>query len=148
MIATLNTPSVDTIHFDAVLAGALVLCWDDLILNTHPGSIHAEYHVEPFGSVEFIKVWTSITRGYWDLVCEHWMHSGALVRSGIRFANGYKSEGLRGMLESVMQHREVLLVGAAPGADRMIQVSQPTENEKVAAGAMMEVFRDQLAKKP
>jgi hypothetical protein len=97
------------------------------------------------GSVEFMKVWASTTRGYWDLVCEHWMHARGSCGSGLRFANGYKSEGLERVLESIMRHQEIFLVGTPPGTDRMIQVPPPTKKDTLAASGMMEAFRDRLA---
>jgi len=107
MITTSNFPAVDTVHLDAVLSSALALSWDDLMPEGPPsGLIHIEYHVESLGSVEFVKVWASTNRGHWDLVCEDWMRSGASNQSGLKFANGYKSDRLRGMLESIMQHQE------------------------------------------
>lgn len=102
------------------------------------GLIHIEYHVDALGSVEFVKVWASTVRGHWDLVCEHWMHARASYGSGLRFAN--KSEGLERMLESIMQHQEIFLVGTPAGSDRMIQVYPPTDEERVAASERMEGF--------
>ena len=109
------------------------------------GLIHIEYHVERLRSVEFIKVWSSTTRGLWDLVCEHWMRSGASNQNGLRFASEYKSERLARMLKSIMQNQEIFLVTTPAGSDRMIQGPPPTENDKVAASGMVEAFRDRLA---
>lgn len=122
MIATSTLSAVASLELDGMLADALVLSWSDLMPQLTSGLIHVEYHVGLRGSVELMKVWASTTRGHWDLVCEHFMRSGASTKSRLRFANGYKSEGLGRMLESIMQHQEIFLVGTAPAADRMIQV--------------------------
>jgi hypothetical protein len=145
VIATLPSPAIASLELDAMLADALAFNWSDLMPELTSGLIHVEYHVEPRGSVEFMKVWASTTRGHWDLVCEYFVRSGASGKSGLRFANGYKSEGLERMLESIMQHPEIFLVGTPPGTDRMIQVPPPTKKDTLAASGMMEAFRDRLA---
>ena len=108
------------------------------------GLIHIEYHVEPLGAVEFVKVWASTIRGYWKLICEDWRRWDPSQSSGPHFRNGYKSDGLNKMLDTIMQHQEVFLVGAAPGKDRMIQVGPPTDADKTAATTTMESFDDRL----
>jgi len=145
MIATPTLPAVASLQLDAMLADALVVGWSDLMPELTSGLIHVEYHVGPRGSVEFMKVWASTTRGHWDLVCEYFMRSGASSKGRLRFANGYKSEGLERMVDSIMQHQETFLVGTPPGADRMIQVPPPMEKDIIAASGMMEAFRDRLA---
>ncbi len=144
MTATLRLPTIESVRVDAMLADALVLNWNDLMPETDSGLIHVEYHVEPLGSVEYMKVWASTVRGYWKLVCEHWMHRDMTHQGGLRFNNGYKSDQLGKMLETIMQHQEIFLVDAAPGKDRMIQVQPPTEADKSAANSMLEVFRKRM----
>ncbi len=139
MIATLPSPAVASVELDAMLADALVLCWSDLMPEQTSGLIHIEYHVGPRGSVEFMKVWAANTRGNWDLICEHFMCAGA-TSSGLRFANGYKSEVLETMLDAIVQHQEMLIPGTPPGSDRMIQVTPPTDEDSVAARVGMEAF--------
>jgi hypothetical protein len=109
------------------------------------GLIHIEYHVEPLGSVEYMRVWASTVRGSWSLICEHWMRWSASHLSGLEFSNGYASNTLARMLDTIMQHQEIFLVGAAPGKDRMIQVYPPADADRAAAGRMMEVFRERVA---
>jgi len=64
----------------------------------------------------------------------------------LRFANGYKSDGLERMLDSIIQHQEIFLVGTPPGTDRMIQVPRPTDEDRVAASESMEAFCGRLPK--
>ncbi len=145
MIATPYLPAVDSIQLDAILTDAVILNWSDLMPELSSGQIHIEYHVEATGSVEFVKVWGSTIRGYWNLICEHWMRWNATHQSGLHFSNGYKSDRLAEMLDTIMQRQGALLVGAAPGKDRMIQVQPPTDDDRVAASGMMEVLRERLA---
>ena len=145
MTATLSPPAVTPIQVDAILSDAVALNWSDLMPELTSGLIHIEYHVEPLGSVEHMKVWASTIRGYWNLVCEHWMRWDVSGPSGLRFSNGYKSDGLARMLDTIMQHQEVLWVGTGPGKNCMIQVQPPTDSDKAAARNMMEVFRERVA---
>src|SRR5271165_3991543 len=92
MIATLTLPPVVSFQLDTILADAVLLNWSDLMPELTSGLIHVEYHVGPRGSVEFMKVWASTTRGEWNLVCEYFIRSGASSKSGLRFASGYQSE--------------------------------------------------------
>jgi hypothetical protein len=141
MDAVLDFAAVDTtIRLDVVLSDAVVLSWGDLMPELTSGLIHIEYHVEPLGSVEYIKVWAAASRGYWSLICEHWMRWDTGHQSGLHFANGYKSDGMEKMLDTIMQRQGILLVGTAAGKDRMIQVYPPTDADRVAANRMMGVF--------
>jgi hypothetical protein len=145
MVAAPVLQAVESIPFDEALADSVVLSWNDLMPEPSSGLIHIEYHVEPLGSVEFVKVWASTIRGEWNLICEHWSRAGGSHESGLRLLGGYKSAGLERMLQSVLQHREIFLVGTAPGSDRMIQVFPPTDPERVADGKRMNVLHSQLA---
>ena len=145
MNATSVLQRVESIPFNETLIDSVVLSWNDLMPEPGSGLIHIEYHVALDGSVEYLKVWASTIRGEWNLVCEHWMLAGGVHQSGLRFAGEYKSDGLGQTLASIMRHQEVFLHGTAPGCDRMLQVSPPTEQDAVAAARTMTVFLDRLA---
>jgi len=142
MVATSNSPSVASLPFDEVLSSALVFNWNDLIPESVAGQIQIEYHVGLAGGVEFVKVWGATIRGHWDLICSCWTHSGSSNQSGLQFANNYKSDTFRGMLDSIMHHQDLFRVETTPGTDCMIQVSPPTEKERISALKMMDVLRD------
>jgi len=145
MIATQTLLAVGSVQLDAMLADALVLSWSDLMPELTSGLIHVEYHLGSHGAVEYLKVWAALTRGQWNLVCQGFMCSSASCQGGLRFANGYKSEGLAKMLNQILQHPEMFLVGTAPGSDRMIQIPPPTQKDTLAARGMVEVLADRLA---
>src|ERR1700684_3066902 len=107
MIVTPRLPTMETVRVDAMLTDAVVLSWDDLMPEASSGLIHIEYHVEPLGSVEYMKVWASTVRGYWKLVCEHWMRGDTTHMGSLHFDNGYKSDQLAKMLEMIMQYQEI-----------------------------------------
>jgi hypothetical protein len=145
MIATQTLPAVGSLHLDAMLADALVLSWSDLMPELTSGLIHVEYHVGSHGAVEYLKVWAALTRGQWDLVCQNFMRSSASCQGGLRFANGYKSEGLAKMLNQILQHPEMFVLSTAPGTDRLIQIPPPTQKDTLAARGMVEALGARLA---
>jgi hypothetical protein len=144
MVATLSLPAIDSLSFDGMLSDALVFNWNEVMPESAAGQIQIEYHVGPAGGVEFVKVWGAILRGHWDLICSYWMRSGTSNRSGLRFANEHKSGVLGGMLESIMQHQGLFRVETANGKDCTIQVSPPTDKERISALKMADTFRDRL----
>ena len=134
MVAVPVPQMVESIPFDEALSGVVVLSWDDLMPEPGSGLIHIEYHVEPPGSIEFVKVWASTIRGEWNLICEYGMRPGGSRENGLRLVGKYKSAGLERMLQSVLQNRGTFLSGTVSLGDNMIQVSPPTDSERVAAG--------------
>ena len=145
MVPALGLTAIDSIKLDVILSDAVVLSWNDLMPEQTSGLIHIEYHVEPMGSVEYIKVWGATSHGSWNLICEHWMRWDTNHQSGLRFSSGYKSDGFAKMLDTIMQRQGILFMGTAPGKDRMIQVYPPTDADRAAASSTMEVFRERTA---
>ena len=103
--------------------------------GTQTGLIHIEYGFAPIGTVDYLKVWSSVTRGHWLLACEYWMSANTFHGTGIRFDNGYESEGLAHILESVMQHQNLFVLPANLGRQGLLQIATPTEMESAAATA-------------
>jgi hypothetical protein len=91
-------------NLERILECPIVVSWADLMRDAQTGLIHIEYGFAPTGTLDYLKVWSSITRGHWLLACEYWMSPSTFHGTGVRFENGYKSEGLARILEFVMQH--------------------------------------------
>ena len=145
MIATQTLPAVGSLQLDAMLANALVLSWSDLIPELTSGLIHVEYRVGSQGAVEYLKVWAAPTRGQWDLVCQDFMRSSASCPGGLRFANGYKSEGLAKLLNQIMQHPEMFVLLYGPGR-QSADTDPPADPERQPRSARDGgSFRDRLA---
>jgi hypothetical protein len=144
VVSTSNLAAVVPIPWKSTLSDALVFSWNDLMPEAAAGQIQIEYHVGPAGSVEFLKVWGAQVRGHWDLICSCWTHSNSSTQSGSQFANGHKSETFGLMIDSIMQHQHLFQVETAPGADCVIQVSPPTDCERISALKTMDVLRDRL----
>jgi hypothetical protein len=52
--------------------------------------------------------------------------------TGVRFDNGYESEHLAQILESVMQHQNFFVLPANLGRQGLLQISTPTEEQRSA----------------
>jgi hypothetical protein len=91
---------------EQILESAIVASWKDLTNGVHPGLLHIEYNFAPGGTLDDLRIWSSITRGHWLLVCEYWTSASNSHSSGVRFETGYHSEGLAHILEFVMQTPE------------------------------------------
>lgn len=129
---------------DQTLEAAVVVSWIDLMHGNQTGLIHIEYGFAPTGTLDNLKIWSSITRGHWLLACEYWMSESKFHGKGVRFNNGYESEGLAHILESVMQHQKSFVLPANLGRQGLLQIATPTEVESAAAAAWMSETLDRL----
>jgi hypothetical protein len=118
---------------ERALESAIIVSWTDLMHGAQTGLIHIEYGFAPTGTLDYLKVLSSITRGHWLLACEYWMSANTFHSIGVRFENGYQSEGLARILEFVMQHQNSFLLPPNLGRQRLLQIPTPTEKESVAA---------------
>jgi hypothetical protein len=126
---------------ERILESAIVVSWEDLMHGAQTGLIHIEYNFAPDGTLEYLKVWTSIIRGHWFLVCDYWMSASKFHGAGMHFENGYQSETLAHILEVIMQHQDSFALVPNLGRQGLLQVPTPTQQESTAAAASMsEVF--------
>jgi hypothetical protein len=129
---------------ERALESAIIVSWTDLMHGAQNGLIHIEYGFAPNRTLEYLKVLSSVTRGHWLLACEYWMSANTFHSIGIRFENGYQSEGLARILEFVMQHQNSFVLPANLGRQGLLQISTPTAEERAAAAAMIKVAFDRL----
>jgi len=129
---------------ERTLESAVIVSWADLMHDAHAGLIHIEYGFAPTDTLDYLKIWSSVTRGHWLLACEYWMSESTFHGVGVRFENGYESEGLAHILESVMQHQNSFVLPANLGRQGLLQISTPTEEEGAAAGDWIRDAFDRL----
>lgn len=129
---------------DRTLESAVVMSWADLMHDAQTGLIHIEYAFAPTGTLDYLKVWSSVTRGHWLLACEYWMSESTFHGVGVRFENGYESERLAHILESVMQHQTSFVLPENMGRQGLLQIPTPTEEEAAAAGDWIRGASDRL----
>jgi len=136
-------------NLERILESAIVVSWADLVHDAQTGLIHIEYGFAPAGTLDYLKVWSSITRGHWLLACEYWMSASTFHSTGVHFSNGYKSEGLSQILEFVMEHQREFLLPANRGRQGLLQIPTPTAAESAAAGALVnDAFDRRLISRP
>jgi len=122
---------------DRALECAIVVSWPDLTHGDETGLIHVEYSFTPTGTLEYLKVWSSIAPGHWLLACDYWTSANTFHGTGVRFDNGYQSEGLAHNLELVMQHQDSFVLPPNLGRQGLLQISTPTVQESAAAAALI-----------
>jgi hypothetical protein len=120
-------------NLERVLESAIVVSWADLMRGAPSGLVHIKYGFAPTGTLDYVQIWSSISRGQWLLACEYWMSPSSFHSSGVRFDNGYHSEGLTHILEFVMQHQMAFSLPADLGRQGLLQISTPTQEESTAA---------------
>jgi len=120
---------------ERILESAIVVSWADFMRGTQIGSIHIEYSFAANGTLDGLLVLSSRARGYWLLACEYWMSASRVHCAGVHFENGYQSENLAHVLDSVMQHQTAFALPANLGRQGLLQISAPTEEDRVGATA-------------
>ena len=131
-------------NLEQILESAVVISWADLTRGTSAGLIHIEYGFAAGGTLDYLKVWSSLTRGHWLLACEYWMSANTFHSAGIGFENGYQSEGLAHILEVAMQHQNSFVLPPNLGRQGLLQISAPSAEESAAAPAVINVAFDGL----
>jgi hypothetical protein len=129
---------------ERILGSAVIVSWADLMHDAQTGLIHIEYGFAPTGTLDYLKVWSSVTRGHWLLACEYWMSASTFHGVGVRFENGYESVGFGHILESVMQHQTSFVLPPNLGLHGLLQIPTPTEEEAAAAGDWIRDALDRL----
>ena len=124
-------------NLERILESAVVVSWTDLMRGDKSGLIHIEYGFAPSGTLDYLQVWSSITRGYWLLACSYWMSASQFHDIGIHFDNGYQSQGLADILAVVMQHQSAFYLPPNLGRQGLLQITAPTEQAGTAAAALM-----------
>lgn len=128
-------------NFDQILESAVVASWASLMRGT--ASIHVEYDVTPSGALDFLQIWSCITRGHWLLVCEY--QRAALESHGsLRFHNGYQSEDLARILKAVIAHPKSFILPQKLDRARLVQIATPTKKESTAAAATVSDVLDRV----
>lgn len=122
---------------DRILEAAVVASWADLMRGAQTGLVHIEYGFAPSGTLDFLQIWSTVGRGHWLLVCSCWMSASGFHQADIYFENGYKSEGLAHILESVMQHQEGFTLPQNLGRPGLLQIPTPKDEEGPAAAALV-----------
>lgn len=120
-------------RIDRIIECAVYLNWKDFAFDSSPVAVRMEYRTGPARSLKCLKLWSSVSRGHWKLVCEYWTEPNPIQRQGITFSKSYSSPGFTRMLDAIMQHQGVFSVGHTELRDRVVQITSPDEAQCVAA---------------
>jgi hypothetical protein len=99
--------------------------------------IQIEYGFAADGTIDFLKFWASISRGHWLLAVEYWAYDPT-HDAGVHFENGYESDGLNHVLQTVMQHQTEFLLPVDFGRQGLLQIATPTQQECALASALID----------
>ena len=135
MVPITDLQLMQTISLDRALEYAVIQGWDEVMPDRTSGLIHIEYQTGENGSTDFFKVWASIVRGSWKLVCELWMRPLWSHSTGLRFENNYHSEALAHNLELIMGQEDTF--PRLPEKVGLIQIYPPTQEERREADRWM-----------
>jgi hypothetical protein len=58
-------------NLERAIESAIIVSWTDLMRGAQTGLIHVEYGFAATGTLDYLKVLSSITRGHWLLACEY-----------------------------------------------------------------------------
>jgi hypothetical protein len=132
---TMKLPQDNTL--DRILESAVVVSWSDL-MSDHPSSlIQIEYGFVSGGTLDYLKVWSSVTRGHWLLACAYWTSASNFHDTGVHFENGFQSERLAHILDLVMQHQDAFVLPQNLGRQGLLQIPTPTPVEITKAEELL-----------
>ena len=130
MTATPHLHSATATELARVLQSAVILSWDDLMPPGATGSIHIEYGTAASGTIDFLKVLSSTTRGCWKLVCEYWVSSSWGHTPGMSFGDIPCPRQFAHAIQELMQHESEFTHPCESSCNGMIQITPPTEAER------------------
>lgn len=122
---------------ERILESAVIVSWADLMRGAQAGLVRIEYGFAAGGTLDYLKFWSSISRGHWLLAVEYWTSPSKSHSTGVHFENGYESEALKHILDSVMQHQTEFSLPVDFGRQGLLQIATPTQQESVVASALL-----------
>jgi len=122
---------------DRILECAVALNWNGLTQADETTAMQVEYRTGPSHSLDYLKLWSSSTRGVWNLVCEYWMQSSSGHETGATFSGREYSGDFTWMLDAIMQHQGAFLPGSSDFVEGLVQINRPTDTDFASAQADM-----------
>ena len=122
-------------QFDTAFKFAVLQGWEDLRKVAEPCLIRVEYQGEPGTSMDYLRIWSDRGGGYQNLVCDYCTGSSPAHPSGVRFTNGYQSEGLGQTLDFIMKNQGQFTRRADACRDGLILIYPPTGDQSAEAAA-------------
>ena len=144
MTKSANIEPSDPNSLEWKLECATVASWKDLSTGNIPEQIHLECHAGAGGRLEHLKIWSSVRRGEWDLVCDYWLVENNSSQRGTTFSSRFASKALARSLDRIMTNQE-----SFPAFARLpfvlIQVQKPTPEGLIIADQVMAMEPEPLS---
>lgn len=131
---------VSPIAFDRVLESASMLAWSDLMPETPDAVMQVEYRGNQH-ALEYLKVWGSVKRGYWNIigVCE----SSPTGLGRLNFADGYDSHDYADMLALITHQQAAFAREDTVGQSTILAIHAPSSQDRAAAEAVLRQALDE-----
>jgi hypothetical protein len=139
-----NRSGHDNTTIDRILECAVALNWNGLSQADETTAMQVEYRTGPSHALEYLKLWSSATRGVWNLRCEYWMQSSSGHQSGATFTGREYLGDFTWMLDAIMQHQGAFLPGSSDFVEGLVQINRPTDTDLVSAQADMTEAMDRI----
>ena len=143
-----NKRTHENTTIDRILECAVALNWNALAQTNGASALQVEYRIGSGQFLDYLKLWSSTTRGVWHLVCEYWMQSSSTHESGTTFTGGSYSGDFTWMLDAIMQHQRAFLPGSSDFMDGLVHINTPTDSELVSAQTDMTEALDRIGSHP
>jgi hypothetical protein len=132
-----TTSTNAALRLDQALEAAVVAHWNELMPGTAArGAMEIVYGTAIDHTLDYLKVFSSENRGYWNLVCEYWLKPLWSHSVGLTFVSETHSTEFAAALNLLVK-REAIFAGL-PSPDRSIQISCPTPSERISAKQFVE----------
>ena len=129
-----NKTTLENTSIDRILECAVALNWNALAHTNGAIALQVEYRIGSGQFLDYLKLWSSTTRGVWHLVCEYWMQSSSTHESGTTFTAGGSNAGdFTWMLDAIMQHQAAFIHGSSDFMDGLVQINRPTDSDLASA---------------
>lgn len=122
---------------ERILESAVVASWPDLTSKTKSGLMQIEYGFAADGTLDYLKVWSSIARGHWLLACTYRMLTSKFHHKGVHFDNDYSSEAFADTLDFAMQHQNAFALPENLDRQGLLQIPAPTQEDRAASTRLL-----------
>ena len=110
--------------------------------------VQLEYHVGAELSIEYLKIWSSTTRGYLSLVCDYAVAAHRPNGAGVRFSNGFHSRDLGRFLDSILMNQNRFTHAYAPNTNATLEIQTPSAEDTLLANERVNEAFPRPAKAP
>ena len=113
------------------------LAWNDLMTGRQLLSARVEYESKQGIPTDFLSVWTVMSWGYQDRVCDYWTSGSPAHPAGVGFSNSYHSDALARALDFIMKNQDQFTRPVDAWRPHLVLIQPPTADQAAEAGAWM-----------